>query len=293
MKYARHNAATAPAPSERDIDFPSHFEQACKDSAGKPFAFDNDDMRTLHLDDRFIQSAMRISKPDELLLSYTRAMMGFLLFKPQPRHILMIGLGGGSLAKYCHAKLPQTRISVLEIDSDVIALRDRFLIPTDDTRFRIIHADAVDYIASTSDKPDVILHDGFSVDGLAPALCTPSFYRACHLALDADGVMVSNLWSDASDLRALMQRLHAVFDARLWWCGAGENVNRIVFSVKGAAPLLQETLQKRATQFDLRQNLLLCALLESMQSAEGKSAAAFEKIAGNEMQAAFMLLDDD
>jgi spermidine synthase len=293
VKYARHNAATAPAPSERDIHFPSHFEQACKDSAGKPFAFDNDDMRTLHLDDRFIQSAMRISKPDELLLSYTRAMMGFLLFKPQPRHILMIGLGGGSLAKYCHASLPQTRISVLEIDSNVIALRDRFLIPADDARFRIIHADAVDYIAGTSDKPDVILHDGFSVDGLAPALCTPSFYRACHLALDADGVMVSNLWSDASDLRALMQRLHAIFDARLWWCGAGENINRIVFSVKGAAPLLQETLQKRAAQFDLRQDLFLCALLESMQSAEGKSAAAFEKIAGNEMQAAFMLLDDD
>jgi spermidine synthase len=290
MKYARHNA---PASSERDIHFPSHFEQVCKDSAGKPFAFDNEDMRTLHLDDRFIQSAMRISKPNELLLSYTRAMMGFLLFKPQPRHILMIGLGGGSLAKYCYARLPETRISVLEIDGDVIALRDRFLIPADDERFRIIHADAVDYIAATTDKPDVILHDGFSVDGLAPALCTPAFYRDCHLALDPDGVLVSNLWSDAPDLRVLMQRLHAIFDARLWWCGAGDNVNRIVFSVKGAAPMLQDTLQKRAAQFDLRQDLFLCALLDGMHSAAGKSAAAFDKMAGNEMQAAFMELDDD
>ena len=296
MKYARHNAPTAPtapAASERAIHFPSHFEQACKDSAGKPFAFDHDDMRTLHLDDRFIQSAMRISKPDQLLLSYTRAMMGFLLFKPQPRHILMIGLGGGSLAKYCHARLPQTRISVLEIDSDVIALRDKFLIPADDERFRIIHADAVDYIASTSDQADVILHDGFCVDGLAPALCTQSFYRACHQALEPDGVLVSNLWSDASDLRGLMRRLHAIFEARLWWCGAGDNINRIVFSVKGASPLTQDTLQKRAAQCDLRHDLFLCNLLDSMQSAEGKSAAAFEKIAGNEMQAAFMELDDD
>jgi spermidine synthase len=249
-------------------------------------------MRTLHLDDRFIQSAMRISKPDELLLSYTRAMMGFLLFKPQPRHILMIGLGGGSLAKYCHARLPQTRISVLEIDGDVIALRDKFLIPADDERFRIIHADAVDYIAGTSDTADVILHDGFSVDGLAPALGTQSFYRACHRALDADGVLVSNLWSDADELLTWMKHLYAVFGARLWWCGAGGNVNRIVFSVKGTAPVMQDTLQKRAAQFDLRQDLFLCALLQGMQNAEGQSAAAFEKMAGNEMQAAFMQLDD-
>jgi hypothetical protein len=56
---------------------------------------------------------------------------------------------------------------------------------------------------------------------------------------------------------------------------------------------LQDTLQKRAAQFDLRQDLFLCALLDGMHSAAGKSAAAFDKMAGNEMQAAFMELDDD
>ena len=37
-------------------------------------------------------------------------MMGFLLFKPQPRSIGMIGLGGGSLAKFCYRYLSRTRI---------------------------------------------------------------------------------------------------------------------------------------------------------------------------------------
>lgn len=287
MKYARHTPPSAPP--EREIDFPSHFEDAFRGSAGKPFAFDNDDMRTLHLDDRFIQSAMRISEPNDLLLSYTRAMMGFLLFKPQPRHILMIGLGGGSLAKYCHAKLPETRISVLEVDRDVIALRDKFLIPPDDERFSILHADAVDYLAAPHDKADVILHDGYCADGLAPTLGTQSFYRACHQALDADGVLVSNLWSDSAQLLALMRRLHAVFDDRLWWCGAGGDVNRIVFSIKGDAPA-PALLARRAAQSDLRHKLFLCALLDSMQSARFKSATAFEAMAGNEMRAAFMQL---
>jgi spermidine synthase len=288
VKYSRYKAPSATP--ERDINFPSQFEDALLDSAGKPFAFDNNDMRTLHFDDRFIQSAMRISAPNDLLLSYTRAMMGFLLFKPQPRHILMIGLGGGLLAKYCHAKLPKTRISVLEVERDVIALREKFLIPADDARFCIIHADAADYLAATHDKADVILHDGYGADGLAPALGTASFYRACHRTLDADGLLVSNLWSDCAQLMALMQRLHAVFDDRLWWCGAGGNINRIVFSVKGdvPAPVL---LASRAAQCDLRHDLFLCALLGNMQSAHGKSAAAFAAMAGNDMQAAFMQLD--
>jgi spermidine synthase len=55
-------------------------------------------------------------------------MMGFLLFRHEPREILMFGLGGGSLAKYCHRHLPAARIRV-EIDSDVIAFRDQFAVP--------------------------------------------------------------------------------------------------------------------------------------------------------------------
>ena len=55
-------------------------------------------LRSLHLGSDTVQSTMRIADPIELVLSYTRAMMGFLLFHPQPRHVAMLGLGGGSLA---------------------------------------------------------------------------------------------------------------------------------------------------------------------------------------------------
>ncbi len=158
MKAAMRDACRGDA-----IELPAHFNEALAASAGRPFAFDHDDLRTLHFDERFIQSAMRISAPRQLLLSYTRAMMAFLLFQPQPRHIVMIGLGGGSLAKYCYARLPEARISVLEIDADVIALRRTFLIPDDDERFRIIHADAgcaIAAMAATAATADIILHEG-------------------------------------------------------------------------------------------------------------------------------------
>ena len=49
---------------------------------------------------------------------------------------LMIGLGGGSLAKFCHHYLPETRITVVEINPHVIAMRRHFQVPDDDAHWR-------------------------------------------------------------------------------------------------------------------------------------------------------------
>lgn len=272
-----------------DIILPDRFADDLHRSNGRPFAFDHGDLRTLHFDEKFIQSAMRISAPDALLLSYTQAMMAFLLFNPEPRHILMIGLGGGSLAKYCHRKLPSTRITVLELDSDVIHLRGKFVIPDDNQRFQIIHADAADYLDTIDHQVDVILHDGFTADGLAPSLCTEPFYRSCHAALERDGVLVSNLWGDAADLMPVMQRLYAVFDWRLWWTGASGSFNRIVFSAKDIdQSRFQSSLAMRAMQLDMHHNLSFGNLVDRLQTACGKNRTEFEEIAGNDMRAAFL-----
>jgi spermidine synthase len=67
----------------------------------KPFVHEDGDTMSLHFDISSIQSRMCMADPNALELEYTRAMMGFLLFVPQPRELLIIGLGGGSLAKYC------------------------------------------------------------------------------------------------------------------------------------------------------------------------------------------------
>ncbi len=272
---------------DHDSTLPDGFEDALTKSAGRPFAFSNGDMRTLHFDERYIQSAMRISEPVELLLSYTRAMMGFLLFNPSPRHILMIGLGGGSLAKYCFRNLPEARITVLELDRDVIALREQFKIPGNCQRFRVIHADARAYLAATIEKADIILHDGFDADGLAPSLGTEHFYRLCHDALEPDGVLVSNLWGDAAELAGVMRRLYAVFESRLWWSTASGDFNRIVFSAKcGSDAALSATLPKRVMPFDRNDRLAFGKLVDRLQSAVGHSPSSFETMVRNEMRSA-------
>ncbi len=54
--------------------------------------------KSMAFSDVDIQSRMSTARPDELQFEYTRLMMGVLLFQPQPKRILMGGLGGGSLA---------------------------------------------------------------------------------------------------------------------------------------------------------------------------------------------------
>ena len=65
---------------------------------------------------------MRRADPCALDLDYTRTMMACLMLRPRPASMLMVGLGGGSLAKYWHRWLPAADVSVVEINPHVIAM---------------------------------------------------------------------------------------------------------------------------------------------------------------------------
>ncbi|WP_230411180.1 transferase spermidine synthase [Collimonas humicola] len=243
------------------------FEQLLEQSGGRPFVFDHGDMRTLHFDHKYVQSAMSISAPDKLLLSYTRAMMGFMLFQAAPKHILLVGLGGGSLAKYCYRHLPGARITVLELSADVIALRDAFMIPADDERFQVIHADAAAYMqAQQGNIADIIMLDGFSADGPAEALSTSNFYAACLRNLAPGGILVSNLWDRPDFLVHAIAQALAASDWRIWWCRTGDSHNCIAFFARGSVtPAFRPVMLHRAKKLDARFGLQLSELMPSFQ----------------------------
>ena len=199
----------------------------------KPQVRTRGDLRSLEFQPGMVQSEMRLSRPDELVLSYARAMMCFVLFHPQPEHILMVGLGGGSLAKFCYRYLPRSRITVLELRADVIALREQFAIPRDNARFRVIHADATDYLSGLQSAADVLLVDGFDESGLPPALGTARFYADCRRALRPGGVMAANIFSYDPQYGHMLRRLRQAFDGRICWFNGIAGNNRILFAVKG------------------------------------------------------------
>jgi spermidine synthase len=207
----------------------------------QPVVYEERHTRSLQFDPFAVQSSMRKSAPFELDLSYTRAMMAFQLFRGDPKDILIIGLGGGSLPKYCFDKFPLARITTVEIDTRVIELRDQFYIPKDSDRFRIVHADAEQYLMNADAIADVILLDGFDTFGLPENLSSQRFYDNCYAALRDQGVVVANLLSSDPQMSLHLQRIRTSCQGQKFRTIAWLEGNTIAFGIKqGATPDWQE-----------------------------------------------------
>jgi spermidine synthase len=217
-----------------------------------PLVTTRGDLRTLEFAAGEVQSEMRLSRPDALVLAYSRAMMCFALFVPRPRHILMVGLGGGSLAKFCYRHFPQARITVLELRADVIALRAQFCVPPDDERFTVLHADASAWLAGVPDSVDVLLIDGFDAAGLPAALGSSKFYADCRRALRHGGVLAANIFSYDPLYPAMLGRLRLTFGGQVCWFEKVAGNNRILFAVKGPLDLPAKSPAPGRASFTLR-----------------------------------------
>ncbi|MGH8700167.1 MAG: transferase spermidine synthase, partial [Burkholderiales bacterium] len=152
-------------------------------------------VRSLHIGSDTIQSSMRLARPNDLELAYTRSMMAFLLFNELPRRVLMVGLGGGSLAKFAYHRLPQAVTEVLEINPQVVAVARRlFELPAADARLIVRVCDAAEFIATEGSCYDAILVDGYDGESQVRELASTAFYNGCRRRLERGGVLVVNLW---------------------------------------------------------------------------------------------------
>lgn len=198
-----------------------------------PFTYRRPDSVSLHFDFNVTQSEMRCDAPDELVLGYTRTMMGFLLFKPDPARIGMIGLGGGSLPKHCYAKLPDSFIAVAEINPAVIALRDDFCIPADCERFQVICQDGAEFVRQSHLPFDVLIVDGYGQAGPAPQLCTQRFYDECYRKLAPGGVLAVNLAFPNPAHETSILRIRRSFSNAVVVVESEDPGNRILFAHRG------------------------------------------------------------
>jgi spermidine synthase len=198
----------------------------------KPFVIEDRGVRALHFAPDQVQSAMTVAAPNALNFRYTREMMGFLLFRPRPRRILMLGLGGGSLAKFCLEHLPEARITVVENNAHVVALRGQFMVPPDGPRLEILVDDGAEYVARCETQPDAIVVDAFDRHGYAPTLASPGFYALAREALGRDGVLVANLVGDRGERLHHVDAVRSAFgDASLLLPVPGDG-NDLVFAFR-------------------------------------------------------------
>lgn len=239
----------------------------------KPFVLEDGEYRQLHFGPRFTQSRMSLKSPDALTLAYTRKMMAFLLFQPRPRHVVIVGLGGGSLTKFCYRQLADARITSIEIDQAVIDMAELFQVPAPNARLRIVHADGADYFASTRESADVVLIDGCDQHGIAPALCDESFYASVRARLRPGGILVTNLVGTIGRSDALIRNIAKVFDGHVLMLPVSVGSNRLVLALQGQPwPPDWETLNQRAAGLESQHGLDFPGFTRLLESGATRSS---------------------
>lgn len=224
---------------------------------------EHDGVRYLHLDSPWVQGAMFVHAPRVIVLEYVQRMMAALLWRPGAElsrgHAVQLGLGAGSITRFCHGVLRMERVTAVELNPAVIAAcRHGFKLPSDDARLRVIEADAGEWVAGRSHAGSVsLLHvDLYDHEAAAPVLDSAAFYAHCHAALAEGGVMAVNLFGRASSFDASAARIAAAFGRdQVWSLRATREGNTIVVAARGVAVPEREELLDRAATIERRTGL--------------------------------------
>lgn len=151
------------------------------------------DMRTLFLG-AIEQSAIKLSDPLHIDYEYVKGMVSALGFSHAQRDVLIMGLGGGTLASYLQTCLPQMELEVAEIDPDVAQVAQRYFGFSPGLHTRLFVRDGRMHLRSSSKKYDVIFLDAYASDTIPFHLTTREFLLMVREHLKPGGVVISNVW---------------------------------------------------------------------------------------------------
>lgn len=212
-----------------------------------------DGVRSLYLGSVTIQSSMRAKTPFALELAYSRGMMCFLLFTKTAKHVLSIGLGGGSVPKFMHAFCPEITQTVVEINPQIISTaRSHFLVPANDSKLDVIEGDGLVYLSSNPNSADVLMIDAFDSAGIPSDFCSQDFFDCCEAGLSYDGIFVINLWGSDKNFDIYLCRIEQSFDDKVLILPTGKPGNIVVFGFKTAPEISSIKLHERAKALEAK-----------------------------------------
>jgi len=239
----------------------------------KPFLIEDLQYRALCFAmDGCTQTEMRLDDPEALTSEYTRKMMGFLLFNALPKKVLMIGLGGGALAKYCHRHLPTTQFTAVEINPAVIEMRDHFCIPPDDERLKVINADGADYVAqmaTAGERADIVLVDAYDEVGIARSVVEREFVENAKRILKPNGVFVLNLVANVAECKRYVETIRQVIGSPVIVIAMKQSGNQVVFAGRALRdPKRIPVALRNAKRVEAGLGLLFPTLLQHLKALQ-------------------------
>ena len=118
-------------------------------------------------------------------------LLPFILEEP-PQKLLMLGLGGGTLAIGWRTLFP-SQIDLVEIDPQVVAFAHQYFNFVADPKMRIFEEDARQFLQKNTEKYDFIAIDTYNGANAPYHLSTLEFFQEIKQHLSKNGVVAMNL----------------------------------------------------------------------------------------------------
>jgi spermidine synthase len=146
------------------------------------------------------QTCMDVRQPRRIVMSYPQFMLASLYVNPQPRSILLIGLGGGTLPRAIAELLPDAQLDIVEIDPAVVRVAKQFFGFEVGPRTRVIESDGRVYVKKARRENrtyDWVLLDAFDHEYIPEHLLTREFIAEVKSILTPNGVLTANTFSSS------------------------------------------------------------------------------------------------
>lgn len=185
-----------------------------------------------------------------------RAMFASYLYQPQPKRVLIVGLGGGAMVHFLTHHDSQVQIDAVEIDPVVVRLADQYFNVRAGGNVRVHTADAMAFIEATTDRYDLILMDAFlrpssdtDATGVPTGLKTVAFLNRLRQALAPGGVVAFNI-NEHEHMTDDIAAVSAAFGhAAVYRCPPSDN--KVIIATEGALAT-DEQLRARSWELDAR-----------------------------------------
>jgi len=211
---------------------------------------DDDLFRYLVLD-RTFHAVMWKADSVALFLPYSQLMVASLALVPEPKRGLILGHGGGSLAKWLAQRWPELDLDVVEFDPVVVRMAEEYFSYRPPPQHHVHVRDARVFLNSTEQTYDLIWVDAFARHMIPFHLTTVEFFAELRSHLAPNGILAVNLASsgEGGDLlraNAVVQTMRRSFPhvesfavKGPWNSPQARSENLIFFA---GAPLEQHTL---------------------------------------------------
>ena len=155
---------------------------------------DDDLFRYLVLD-RTFHAVMWKSDPIALFLPYSQLMVASLAWVPDAKRGLILGHGGGSLAKWLAQYWPQVELDVVEFDPTVVRMAETYFSYQAPPQHHVHVKDARAFLQATDRTYDLIWVDAFARHLVPFHLTTVEFFAELRTHLAPNGIVAVNLAS--------------------------------------------------------------------------------------------------